>query len=213
MEDAARRARAASRALVGASCETKNAALAAFRRHLAARRAEIEEANRQDKEEAEAAVKEGKLSSSLLKRLDISGAKFDTLLTGIDEVVQLPDPVGQVTYANRVSEGLDLYRVTCPIGVGLIIFESRPDAAVQIASLAMKSGNALLLKGGREAQRSNAALAEIDDDPDLDTQDVYPTDDFGEPEKIDILQPVRVPQASPARLVCHQGGGLQDSEV
>jgi len=158
MEDAARRARAASRALVGASCETKNAALAAFRRHLASRRAEIEEANRQDKEEAEAAVKEGKLSSSLFKRLDISGAKFDNLLTGIDEIIQLPDPVGQVTYANRVSEGLDLYRVTCPIGVLLIIFESRPDAAVQIASLAMKSGNALLLKGGREAQRSNAAL-------------------------------------------------------
>lgn len=158
MEDAARRARAASRALVGASCETKNAALAAFKRHLAGRRAEIEEANRQDKEEAEAAVKDGKLSSSLFKRLDISGAKFDNLLTGIDEIIQLPDPVGQVTYANRVSEGLDLYRVTCPIGVLLIIFESRPDAAVQIASLAMKSGNALLLKGGREAQRSNAAL-------------------------------------------------------
>merc|ERR1712032_1170767 len=65
---------------------------------------------------------------------------------------------GAVTYANRVAEGLDLYRVSCPIGVVLIIFEARPDAAVQIAALAMKSGNALLLKGGKEAQRSNAAL-------------------------------------------------------
>lgn len=158
MEEVARRARVASRALVGASCETKNATLAAFKRHLVARRAEIEEANRLDKEDAEAAVKDGKLSSSLYKRLDVSGAKFDTLLKGIDEIIQLPDPVGQVTYANKVSEGLDLYRVTCPIGVLLIIFESRPEAAVQIAGLAMKSGNALLLKGGKEAQRSNAAL-------------------------------------------------------
>ena len=63
-----------------------------------------------------------------------------------------PDPLGQVTYANEVSEGLELYRLSCPIGVLLIIFEARPDAAVQIASLALKSGNALLLKGGKEAR-------------------------------------------------------------
>jgi len=72
--------------------------------------------------------------------------------------MKLPDPIGQVSYAMRLAEGLELYRQTCPIGVLLIIFEARPDAAVQIAGLAMKSGNALLLKGGKEAQRSNAAL-------------------------------------------------------
>lgn len=158
MEDCARKARAAAQVIAGLPTEKKNAALEAFKRQLVARRDEIETANKQDKEDAEAAVKDGALSASLYKRLDVCGAKFDTLLKGIDDVINLPDPVGEVTYANRVSEGLDLYRVTCPIGVLLIIFEARPEAAVQIATLAIKSGNALMLKGGREAQRSNAAL-------------------------------------------------------
>ncbi|CAJ1420700.1 unnamed protein product, partial [Effrenium voratum] len=150
MEEVARRARIAGQALAGASADTRNKALEAFKKHLLAQRAQIEEANSQDKSDAEAAVKAGKLSNSLFKRLDVSGAKFDTLLKGIDEIINLPDPIGQVTYANEVSDGLDLYRQTCPIGVLLIIFEARPDAAVQIASLALKSGNALLLKGGKE---------------------------------------------------------------
>ncbi|CAK9052868.1 unnamed protein product, partial [Durusdinium trenchii] len=158
MEETARRARAAAQILSGAPEATRNRALEAFKKHLLAQRVQIEEANSQDKADAEAAVKAGKLSNSLFKRLDVSGSKFDTLLKGIDEIINLPDPIGQVTYANQVSEGLDLYRLTCPIGVLLIIFEARPDAAVQIASLALKSGNALLLKGGKEAQRSNAAL-------------------------------------------------------
>jgi len=158
MEAAAQRARVASQALAGVPSETKNAALEAFKAQLLNGRGEIEEANRLDIADAEVAVAEGKLSASLLKRLDVSGAKFDGLLSGIDDVIRLPDPVGNITYANKVSEGLELYRVSCPIGVLLIIFEARPDAAVQIASLAMKSGNALLLKGGKEAQRSNAAL-------------------------------------------------------
>ncbi|CAE7862319.1 proA [Symbiodinium necroappetens] len=158
MEEVAKRARLASQNLAGSSEGLRNKALEAFKKHLLEKRALIEEANAQDKAEAEVAVKAGKLSSSLFKRLDVSGAKFDTLLKGIDEILSLPDPIGQVTYANKVAEGLNLYRLTCPIGVLLIIFEARPDAAVQIASLAMKSGNALLLKGGKEAQRSNAAL-------------------------------------------------------
>lgn len=158
MEEAAKRARMAAQSLAGASEAIRNQALEAFKKHLLAQRVQIEEANAQDKADAEVAVKAGKLSSALYKRLDVSGSKFDTLLKGIDEIIHLPDPIGQVTYANQVSEGLDLYRLTCPIGVLLIIFEARPDAAVQIASLALKSGNALLLKGGKEAQRSNAAL-------------------------------------------------------
>mmetsp|Transcript_5939 Transcript_5939/g.13702 ORF Transcript_5939/g.13702 Transcript_5939/m.13702 type:complete len:450 (+) Transcript_5939:57-1406(+) len=158
MEETAKRARAAGQILAGATEAQRNRALEAFKKHLIQRRSQIEEANAQDKQDAEAAVKAGKLSNSLYKRLDVTGAKFDSLLKGIDEILSLPDPIGQVTYANQVAEGLDLYRLTCPIGVLLIIFEARPDAAVQIASLALKSGNALLLKGGKEAQHSNAAL-------------------------------------------------------
>lgn len=152
MEEAAKQARAASHVLASLPSVRKNDVLEAFKRQLVQQRGAIEAANKLDKDDAEAA------SSALYKRLDVSGPKFDALLAGIDDVIRLPDPVGQVTYSNRVSAGLDLYRVTCPIGVLLIIFEARPDAAVQIAALAMKSGNALLLKGGKEAQRSNAAL-------------------------------------------------------
>eukprot|EP00930_Biecheleria_cincta_P007295 TRINITY_DN1084_c0_g1_i1.p1 TRINITY_DN1084_c0_g1~~TRINITY_DN1084_c0_g1_i1.p1 ORF type:complete len:458 (+),score=93.08 TRINITY_DN1084_c0_g1_i1:75-1448(+) len=158
MEEIAKRAREAAQVLGGAPEAKKNEALHAFKRQLLARRKEIEEANDKDMVEAEANVKLGKLSGALFKRLNISGAKFDNLITGIDDIIKLPDPIGVVTYANKVAEGLSLYRQTCPIGVLLIIFEARPDAAVQIAGLAMKSGNALLLKGGKEAQHSNAAL-------------------------------------------------------
>jgi glutamate-5-semialdehyde dehydrogenase len=82
------------------------------------------------------------------------------MLAGVDDVRRLEDPVGKVTLATRLDDGLDLYRVTCPIGVIGVIFEARPDAAVQIASLCLKSANAAILKGGREAARSNAILVE-----------------------------------------------------
>ena len=102
MEEAAKRARLAGQGLAGSSESLRNKALEAFKKHLVEKRALIEEANAQDKAEAEVAVKAGKLSSSLFKRLDVSGTKFDTLLKGIDEILSLPDPIGQVTYANKV---------------------------------------------------------------------------------------------------------------
>lgn len=71
---------------------------------------------------------------------------------------KLDDPTGKVTLATKMDDGLELYRVTCPVGVLLIIFEARPEVVVQISTLALKSGNAVILKGGREALHSNAAL-------------------------------------------------------
>ncbi len=83
----------------------------------------------------------GKLSSSLYSRLDLSRpGKFEAMLQGITDVAKLPLPTGQVTFAKRLGEGLDLYRVTCPIGVLLVIFEARPEVVVNIAALAIKSG-------------------------------------------------------------------------
>ena len=87
-------------------------------------------------------VEAGRLSSSLAKRLDLtSGDKFNSMLQGVSDVAALPDPTGIVTYASQLDDGLDLYRVSCPIGVLLVIFEARPEVVVNIASLAIKSGS------------------------------------------------------------------------
>ncbi len=101
-----------------------------------------------------------KLSESVLKRLLFDEKKLAGVRLGISDVVKLPDPVGKVTEKRELDEGLVLQRVTVPIGTIGMIFESRPDALVQIVALAIKSGNALILKGGKEAERTNRALFE-----------------------------------------------------
>lgn len=92
-------------------------------------------------------VAAGTMSSSLLKRLDLlsSSDKYDSMLQGITDVGELPDPTGQVTYASKLDDGLELYRVTCPIGVLLVIFEARPEVIVNITALAIKSGMSFLV--------------------------------------------------------------------
>ena len=103
---------------------------------------------------------EENLSSPLLHRLIFGEAKLAQTTDGLKALASLPDPLGITTYSMELSEGLSLYRVVCPIGVIGVIFESRPDALIQIASLCIKSGNAVLLKGGREAIRTNQVLCE-----------------------------------------------------
>jgi glutamate-5-semialdehyde dehydrogenase len=158
IEEVAKNARLASLELASLTTDAKNAALAAVRDSLLAHKEDIEGANRADKEAAQMLMGEGKMGGALFKRLNIEGEKFDGVISGIDDVVKLDDPIGQVTRATRLDEGLDLIRVTCPIGVICVIFEARPDAAVQISSLAIKSANAIILKGGTEAVNSNKAL-------------------------------------------------------
>lgn len=81
------------------------------------------------------------MSSSLVSRLDLTkGNKWESMLQGVSDVAALPDPTGLVTYASELDAGLELYRVSCPIGVLLVIFEARPEVVVNIASLAIKSG-------------------------------------------------------------------------
>ena len=81
------------------------------------------------------------MATSLLKRLDLTkGDKWDSILQGVTDVAELPDPTGSVTYASELDDNLELYRVTCPIGVLLVIFEARPEVVVNIAALAIKSG-------------------------------------------------------------------------
>lgn len=124
----------------------------AIERHMG----EITEANERDLRKATA---EG-LAAPLISRLRFGESKLKRVVEGLNALAALPDPLGHVQYANELAEGLRLYRVSCPIGVVGVIFESRPDALVQISSLCLKSGNATLLKGGREALETNQALFE-----------------------------------------------------
>ncbi|KAI9321412.1 glutamate-5-semialdehyde dehydrogenase [Dichotomocladium elegans] len=158
----ARAARLASVSLQAVTDQQKNEALLRIKQVLSERRDEIFKANEEDKKIAEEQVNAGKLSASLFKRLDIcKGDKFDTILSGVSDIAKLPDPTKKVTLATKLDNGLDLYRVTVPVGVLLTIFEARPEVVVNISCLALKSGNAVILKGGKEATRTNAALAKV----------------------------------------------------
>lgn len=150
-------ARAASEKLATLPLETRNAALLAIARALEAETASIEAVNREDVAEA---TRED-LAPALLKRLKFDGAKIADCVAGLESLVRLPDPVGRVSERRELAPGLVLTRSTCPIGVIGIIFESRPDALVQISGLCLKSGNCCLLKGGREALRTNRRLFEV----------------------------------------------------
>ncbi|KAI9190389.1 glutamate-5-semialdehyde dehydrogenase [Blastocladiella emersonii ATCC 22665] len=157
----AQAARSAAHQLLSASTATRNAVLADLASRLDQHRADIVKGNAVDLEAARLAVSRGELSEATFKRLDVAGpdgAKLDTLIEGLHDVVKLDDPLNQVTLARQLDSGLDLYRVTCPIGVLLIIFEARPEVVVQISSLAIKSGNAVILKGGKEATHTLRTL-------------------------------------------------------
>jgi len=156
--EAAKKARSASVVMARLSGEQKNNALLAVADGISRHREEILAANRLDLLAAGPQVESGRMSVGLYNRLKLDDAKLRDIATGIQQVVAMGDPVGRVTLATELDEGLTLRRVTCPIGVIGVIFESRPDALVQITSLCLKSGNAVLLKGGSEAENSNRAL-------------------------------------------------------
>ena len=103
----------------------------------------------------------GKISEQLMQRLKLKPEKIKQLGAGLRSIAAQDEPVGKTLSQMEIAEGLELEKVTAPIGVLLIIFEARPDALPQIAALAIRSGNGLLLKGGKEAARSNACLHKI----------------------------------------------------
>jgi glutamate-5-semialdehyde dehydrogenase len=156
--EVAKKAKAASGILARLTDVEKNAALYAIAARITERSGEILAANAKDLQEARTLVAEGQITEALFRRLKLDEAKLADILKGIEQVAALQDPVGRVTLATELDEGLRLYRVNCPIGVVGVIFEARPDALVQIATLCLKSGNGVLLKGGREAEHTNRAL-------------------------------------------------------
>lgn len=144
-------ARAASIELFNADRKKRDRALANMARALQSAAAEIEAANQLDLEAASRLMAEGAISQAMLDRLKIDRAKLDGIINGIEQVRALADPLGSFSLSRELDDALELYRVVCPLGVIAVIFESRPDVLPQIASLAIKSGNAVLLKGGSEA--------------------------------------------------------------
>ena len=149
-------AREASYTLPMLKKETRESALRHIAEKLNEHKNTIFDANKAD---MDAAVKEA-LPAPLLARLLFDESKLRTVTEGINNLAGLEDTVGKTMLSRELTDGLALYRVTCPIGVLGVIFESRPDALVQIASLCVKSGNAVLMKGGREALNTNKALFE-----------------------------------------------------
>jgi glutamate-5-semialdehyde dehydrogenase len=156
-------ARAAGARLARASGPDRRSILLAIADALASahERGKLRAANELDCRDADAAVARGELQQALADRLPLSDGKLDALCDGLGQLADQRDLIGRVTLARELDEGLVLRRVTCPLGVVGVVFEARPDAVPQIAGLALRTGNACLLKGGREARRSNAALVEL----------------------------------------------------
>jgi glutamate-5-semialdehyde dehydrogenase len=154
-------AKRASLALAQLKREVKDRALRRAASELLAHRELILDANKRDLEEASVLLRDGKLSKPMLERLKLDDAKLLDISRMVESVATLEDPVGRELFSVEMDRGLDLYKVTVPFGVIAAIFESRPDVLPQIASLCVKSGNAVLLKGGSEAQESNRAIFSV----------------------------------------------------
>jgi glutamate-5-semialdehyde dehydrogenase len=150
----AQNTRNAARQLAATTTHQRDRALAAIADALAANTAEILAANAADCATAQASG----IGSALYARLKLDASKLNGAIQGVRDVGKLTDPIGDVQIHRELDTGLNLKRVSCPLGVLGVIFEARPDAVMQIASLAIKSGNGVILKGGQEAVQSCTAL-------------------------------------------------------
>ena len=157
LHDIAARARNAYYLISDSSADARNHALSLLADLLEKNKEQIYEANREDLEAARAE----KLADPLLHRLSFNEDKLLQVTGGLTALAAMQDPLNHTVCSTEITEGLKLYRVTSPIGVIGVIFESRPDALIQISSLCIKSGNAVLLKGGREALRTNKVLCDL----------------------------------------------------
>ena len=154
--DVGQRARAASRHLARADSGAKNRALAAIAAALRSHRSAILNANARDMQRAA----DNGLEAALLDRLELTPARFDSMVEGLEQVITLADPIGAITDLSYRPSGIQVGRMRVPLGVIGIIYESRPNVTIDAAALCLKSGNAAILRGGSEAIDSNQAIAE-----------------------------------------------------
>ena len=155
MNDLGIGAKKASRLLATSSSDIKNDALKAVADHLAQQRAKLIDANHIDMDRG----RNNGLDDALLDRLELNDQRIDGMIEGLAQVIELPDPVGEMTDLGYRPSGIKLSRMRVPLGVVGIIYESRPNVTIDAASLCLKSGNATILRGGSEAIESNQAIA------------------------------------------------------
>ena len=155
------KAKNASKKVATLSTEIKNKALLNIANNLKANQDKIFEANKMDLELAKPFVEKGELSQSIFNRLKLDENKMRDMIQGIIDISNLEDPIGKTLLKRQLDDGLILTKISCPIGVLGIIFEARPDVISQISSLAIKSSNAVILKGGKESINTNKAIMNV----------------------------------------------------
>ena len=156
------------------STEIKNAALLNVAKNIEKNKEKIYEANKLDLEGAKQILESGKITKATYDRLKLDENKMRDMIKGVYDVINLKDPSGQVLWTRELDDNLILKKITCPIGLIGVIFEARPDVICQISSLAIKSGNAVILKGGSEAKNTNKIFYEIIKEA-LDNTDDFPS--------------------------------------
>ena len=157
MQDIGRRARSASRAMARASSEQKNAALLHIANLVRQKSDEIEKVNHVDVERAKANGQD----AAFVDRLTMTPKTIETMALGLEQIVSLDDPIGKVSALKKQASGIEIGQMRVPLGVIGIIYESRPNVTIDAAALCLKSGNAVILRGGSEAIDSNTLLASI----------------------------------------------------
>jgi len=157
MQDIGKRAREASRAMARASAEQKNQALLHIAKLVRQRVTEIQKVNQIDVERAQSAGQE----TAFIDRLTMTPKTIETMALGLEQIVTLEDPIGKISAFKKQASGIELGQMRVPLGVIGIIYESRPNVTIDAAALCLKSGNAVILRGGSEAIDSNTLLAQI----------------------------------------------------
>ena len=189
----AKDAKDASLKIADISTELKNKALQQIADEIELYKDEIFSANKEDLQNAQSLVDAGEITKSTFNRLKLDENKMRDMVQGIRDIAKLEDPVNKKLLIRELDSDLTLYKVSCPIGVLGIIFEARPDVIAQISSLAIKSANAVILKGGKESINTNkkilsvinSALDKIEGFPKNVIQQVFTRDDVAEMLKCD----------------------------
>jgi len=157
----AKNAKKASLEIADLSADIKNLALEKIAKAFELNKNEIFEANKQDLQEAQELLNNGEINKSTYNRLKLDENKMRDMIQGVRDIAKLENPVGKILFKRELDKDLVLTKVTCPIGVLGIVFEARPDVISQISALAIKSSNAVILKGGKESKNTNKKILEI----------------------------------------------------